>query len=103
MRCAMDFDENKKLSDQNVAAWGENQSLQEEPAYKEEDIKHEESKEFFRGYKMALDDMCKELEFEVGEGIISNRQSDMTQALVCSDLCMLLFSILDNESCEEDS
>lgn len=38
MRCALSFDEDKDLIDQKVAAWGEMQSLKEEPCYREEDI-----------------------------------------------------------------
>lgn len=36
MRCALSFDENKELMDQKVAAWGEMQSLEEDPVYKED-------------------------------------------------------------------
>ena len=36
MRCALSYDENKELMDQKVAAWGEMQSLEEDPVYKED-------------------------------------------------------------------
>ena len=61
MRCALSYDENKDLTDQKLSAWGEMQSLEEDPAYKEEDIKDEKEREYFFGYKMAVDDMCKNL------------------------------------------
>ena len=97
MRCAIDFDENKELLNQNVNGWGEFQSLVEEPSYREEEIKSVENKEFFRGYKMALDDVCRNLEILVDDEVISQEASDEMQAYLSGDLWELLISILDNE------
>ena len=97
MRCAIDFDENKLLMEQNVRAWGEMQSLKEEPNYREEDIRDERAKNFFQGYKMALDDVCAVLGCCVEDGTISEEDSEEIQGLMGGDLCELLFSILDNQ------
>lgn len=95
MRCALSFDENKDLIDQKLSAWGEMQSLEEEPAYREENIKDEEQKEYFFGYKMAVDDMCKNLNMLIDSGDISEDASDELQAYMAGELAMQLFSILD--------
>ena len=97
MRCAIDFDENKELLNQNVNGWGEFQSLVEEPSYREEEIKSVENKEFFRGYKMALADVSRNLEILVDDEVISQEASDEMQAYLSGDLWELLISILDNE------
>lgn len=103
MRCAIDFDENKPLMEQNVSAWGEMQSLKEEPSYKESDIKDEKDKEFFKGYKSALDDVCNVLDNFVMDERISEDNSLDIQQWLAGELCMQLFSILDNQACEEMS
>lgn len=97
MRCALSFDENKELINQKVAAWGEMQSLEEDPAYKEEDIKDEKEAAFFRGIKTAMDSVCHDLENLVEEEEISEEASDELQALMAGELAMQLFSILDNQ------
>lgn len=102
MRCAIDFDENKPLADQNVRAWGEMQSLEEEPEYKEEDIKGIPEKNFLHGYKCALDDVCNTLANFVEDGQLPEAVSNEMQLWFGGDLCMQLFSILDEEACEED-
>lgn len=51
MRCALNFDSEKDLVEQDLSAWGEYQSLSEEPSYKEIDIVSEREKNFFKGYK----------------------------------------------------
>ena len=96
MRCALDFDENKPLFDQNVNAWGEMQSLSEEPSYREEDIKDDKDKEFFRGYKYACDEICNYL-----EDLDDNELSNDIQTCMAGNIAMQLFSILDNQ--EENS
>lgn len=101
MRCAIDFDENKMLIEQEVNAWGEMQSLDEEPAYKEKDIKSEKGRAFFFGYKAALDDACCMLDNFVEFGEIEEETSERMQQWLAGNLCMQLFSILDDESCEE--
>ncbi|MBO4819120.1 MAG: hypothetical protein J5528_03170 [Firmicutes bacterium] len=95
MRCALSFDENKDLIEQKLSAWGEMQSLEEDPAYKEEDIKDEKQKEYFIGYKMACDEFCKDLDNMVEDEMISEEASDHLQALIAGSLAMQLFSILD--------
>lgn len=100
MRCALSFDENKELIDQKLAAWGEQQSLEEDPAYKEEDIKGEKEAAYFRGFKAAVDEVCHDLEALVDDEIISEEASDHLQALMAGELAMQLFSILDYQ--EED-
>lgn len=97
MRCALSFDENKELIDQKLAAWGEMQSLEEDPAYKEEDIKDEKEAEYFRGFKAAFDVVCKDLESLVEDEDISEEASDEFQAIMAGELAMQLFSILDNQ------
>lgn len=102
MRCAIYFDESKPLVEQEVMAWGEMQSLDEEPSYKESDIKDEAEKKRFEGYKKGFDDVCTDLENLVSDGVISEYQSGEIQNRMCSDLGMALFSILDNEIEEDD-
>lgn len=97
MRCALSFDEKKELMDQKVAAWGEMQSLEEDTAYKEEDIKDEKEREYFLGYKMACDEFCKDLDNCVEDEMISEEASDHLQTLMAGSLAMQLFSILDNQ------
>lgn len=97
MRCAIQFDEDKPLIEQNVNAWSEMQSLDEEPAYREENIKSVEDKEFFRGYKFAMDDVCKILDNFVVDNELTNKVSEEIQRWMSGDLCMHLFSILDNQ------
>lgn len=97
MRCALSFDENKELIDQKLSAWGEMQSLEEDPAYKEEDIKDEKEREHFLGYKMACDEICKDIDNLVEDGMMSEEASDHLQALMAGSIAMQLFSILDNQ------
>lgn len=102
MRCAIYFDESKPLAEQEVMAWGETQSLDEEPSYKESDIKDEAQEKRFEGYKTAFDDVCTDLDNLVSDGVISEYQSGEIQNRMCSDLGRTLFSILDNEIEEDD-
>lgn len=102
MRCALDYDENKLFTEQNVNAWGELQSVKEEPAYKEEDIKDRYDKGFFRGYKAALDQIRTELDLLVEDGLSATEIFDEVQIYMDGDLCMLLFSILDEQLCREE-
>lgn len=101
MRCAVDFDESKPLYEQEVKAWGEMQSLNEEPSYKESDIKDEREKEFFKGYKFAFDAVCNILGCLEDEEDLTGEQKDEIEIRMSGELCMMLFSILDNE-CEFD-
>ena len=97
MRCALSYDENKDLIDQKLSAWGEMQSLEEDPVYKEEDIKDEKEREYFLGYKMACDEICKDIDNLVEDEMMSEEASDHLQALMAGSIAMQLFSILDNQ------
>ncbi|MCR4739167.1 MAG: hypothetical protein K5886_02770 [Lachnospiraceae bacterium] len=97
MRCALSYDKNKDLIDQKLSAWGEMQSLEEDPAYKEEDIKDEKEREYFLGYKMACDEICKDIDNIVEDEMMSEEASDHLQALMAGSIAMQLFSILDNQ------
>jgi len=97
MRCAVDFDENKPLYDQEIKAWGELQSLEEEPCYRESEIKSKDEQEFFKGYKFALDSVCNILHNMEFDETITEEQSNEIQLFMSGELCMMLFSILDNE------
>lgn len=97
MRCALDFDENLPLAKQNLRAWSEMQSLDDEPAYKETDIKDSNSKSFMFGYKSAMDDVCKVLDNFVEDGNLARNTSAEIQTWLSSELCMQLFTILDDE------
>ena len=97
MRCALSYDENKDLIDQKLSAWGEMQSLEEDPAYKEEDIKDEKEREYFLGYKTACDEICKDIDNLVEDEMMSEEASEHIQTLMAGSLAMQLFSILDNQ------
>lgn len=97
MRCALCFDEEKELIDQSLSAWGEMQSLDEDPCYKEEDIKDEKDSAFFRGVKAAMDSVCVDLDNAVEDEMISEEASEHLQLLMSGKLAMHLFSILDNQ------
>lgn len=102
MRCAIDFDETKPLMEQNIRAWGEMQSTEEEPAYKEEDITDQRDKNYLFGYKCAFDDVDNELKNLVLEEILTEEQLKEIETYMCGDLCMMLFSILDEQTCREE-
>lgn len=102
MRCAVYFEEEKPLAEQEIKAWGEMQSLDEEPEYKESDIKSEYDKAFLHGYKCAFDDVCNILYCLKLEKVIKKKHRNAIELRMSGDLCMQLFSILDNQFCEED-
>ena len=97
MRCALSYDKNKDLIDQKLSAWGEMQSLEEDPAYKEEDIKEEKERECLLGYKMACDEIWKDIDNLVEDEMMSEEASDHLQALMAGSIAMQLFSLLDNQ------
>lgn len=101
MRCALSYDENKALIDQKVAAWSEMQSLKENPAYKEEEIRDKRDQEYLLGYKMAIDDVCDNLKLLVDEGEITEEASERLQRFMAANIAMQLFSILDNQEDDE--
>lgn len=100
MRCALSFDENKPLYEQEIAAWGEMQSLKDEPAYKESDIKDEQEKALFRGSKIMAEEVATTIEGMQEDGDISEEAVEHIEACIQGELAMMLFSILDNQ--EED-
>lgn len=102
MRCAIDFDESKPLVGQEVKAWGEMQGLAEEPGYKESDIESETDRQYFIGYKAAMDDVCNILDMMVDDGYLKKKKSRKIQIYMSGELCMNLFSILDNQECEKE-
>ena len=99
MRCALDFDENKPLYDQEIAAWGEMQSLKEKPAYKESDIKDKMQKAFFIGCKYMAESIACHVENMQEIGQLDEYQVESIELNIQSELAMHLFSILD-EQCE---
>lgn len=100
MRCALSFDENKMLIEQKVAAWGEMQSLRDDPSYKEEDIKGEMEASFFRGVKHAMDSVCNILDCLEDNGMISEEVFEEVQQMMAEEIAMQLFSILDYQDDE---
>lgn len=105
MRCALRYDPAEEFVNQTVSAWGEMQSLNEEPSYKETDL-NRGNRTFFRGYKMAMDEAVASLrnalfdytdedtdDSEILQGFIEN---------VTADICMALFSLLDEQMEMED-
>ena len=91
MRCALSYDDNKTFSSQKVSAWGEMQSLSEEPCYKEEDIESITDKEYLIGYKMAMDDISAML-YE-----IEDEERELLERAISGGIAMQLFSILDKQ------
>ncbi len=78
------------------------QSLKEEPGYKESEIENEYDKEFFKGYKFAVDAVCNILDNLEFDGTITEEQNDEIQLHMQGDICELLYSILENQDFEED-
>lgn len=97
MRCALSFDEDKDLIDQKVAAWGEMQSLKEEPCYREEDIADGRQRAGFAGYKAAVDDVCRDLDLLLEDGEITENASLSLQRLMAGSIAMQLSGILDSQ------
>ena len=97
MRCALSFDEDKDLIDQKVAAWGEMQSLDEEPCYKEEDIRGERQQTFFIGYKAAMSKACNDINLLEKDGVLTENVSLSLQRLMAGNIAMILFSMLDSQ------
>lgn len=97
MRCALQFEADKDLTEQEVNAWGEMQSLEEEPSYREADIEGEKEKGYFLGFKSAFDFFCNLLDNLVEDEVITNDISDEIQSYMPGELAMQLFSILDNQ------
>ena len=97
MRCALCWDEDKPLMEQSVSAWGEMQAMDEVPCYKEDEIAAAVNKEFFRGAKFAMDQVCNILDNMQGDGELAQVTNEDIQHMMSGELCMLLFSILDDQ------
>ena len=98
MRCALSVDFSKgSLTEQSLAAWGELQSLNEDPSYKESDIKGEPEAAYFSGYKAACDEMLNDIENLLEDGEITDNLSATLHDYVCGSLAMQLFIILDHQ------
>ena len=97
MRCALSFNEDERLYDQEVSAWGEMQSMNEEPSYKESDIADPGDKRLFEGMKWMIDEVYSDLECMEDDGMITEEASEHLQALMSGNLAMMLFSILDRQ------
>lgn len=95
MRCALKYDDEIRFAEQKVEAWGELQSLAEEPSYKEAELS-EEDFAIFTAYKMAMDDAIDNFEAysETGYDV------DVFKRMCAGSICELLFSLLDEQ--EED-
>lgn len=100
MRCELDFNEEIPLYSQKVKAWGTMQSLEEEPCYSESDIKHDENRHFLDGYKVAIDDLSTALETLADGNTISEESARTVMQWMLSDLCMVLFGILEDAMVE---
>lgn len=100
MRCALSYDPEKTFFDQKLSAWGEMQSLNEEPGYKETDIKSDKEQIFFSGVKFAMDFVNNLADNMEEDGMISDDAADFIRQDICSELALNLFSILDNEEDE---
>lgn len=97
MRCALSYDNETDFKDQKIAAWGELQSLEEDPAYKEEDIEDERDKAYFMGFKCGIDEAVHDLDTLLEDNEISEDAYDSLMILFTGELAMELFSILDHQ------
>lgn len=97
MRCALRYDDETDFKDQKLAAWGELQSLGEEPAYKEEDIVAQKDKDYFFGFKCGIDEAVHDLDALLEDDEISEDAYDSLIILFTGELAMQLFSILDHQ------
>lgn len=102
MRCAIKFDKSKALADQEVKAWGELQSLKDEPEYKESDIKGADNKMFFFSYKCAMDDTWADLDSMVFDEVLTEEQANSIKSCMEANLYMILFDLLDGEDEDVD-
>ena len=97
MRCAISYDKELDFSQQKVKAWGEMQSLTEEPSYKEEDIEKETDKAFFHGFKCGIDEAVHDLDMLVEDGELDEETRDTLVTYFEGEVVMNLFSILDRQ------
>lgn len=97
MRCALMYDVNEFFSEQKVAAWGEMQSLTEEPSYKETDL-DEKNALYFTAYKSAMDDAI----INYNECLDKDFVTEEFKKLCAGSICELLFSLIDEQEEEND-
>lgn len=101
MRCALKCDKETLFKDQSLCAWGEMQSLKEEPEYREEDIKDKRDIAYFYGFKSGLDEARIDLENLLEDGEVSEEAYSFLRRLFEGELAMQLFIILDHQKEEE--
>lgn len=97
MRCALSYDKENDFSQQKISAWGEMQSLEEEPCYKEEDIESETDRAYFHGFKCGIDEALHDIDMLVEDGNIEAEQKEELLPFFTGELAMQLFSILDHQ------
>lgn len=105
MRCALKYDDEKMFGEQVVEAWGEMQSLNEQPIYKESEL-NKANALYFHGYKNAIDDAFNTLQFMIEEEFDEDTDRDdfleAVKASLAAEICMNLFSILDGQEEDKD-
>jgi hypothetical protein len=96
MRCSLKYNKEQHFNEQMVEAWGEMQSVNDEPSYKESDL-NKENALYFRAYKLAMDSAIGLF------GIIHEEEElrEEFEAMCAGDICMLLFSLLDEQGEEK--
>lgn len=97
MRCALSYDEETNFQDQKVNAWGEMQSLDEEPEYREEEIENEVDRAYFSGFKAGIDEALHDIDMLIEDGEITEEQKEELMEYVTGELAMQLFSIIDHQ------
>ena len=99
MRCALQYNEKKELAMQKVKAWGEMQSLEDEPSYKEEDLT-EESRTWFHGFKCAIDYAINDLKYNMFMsepcGFVQD-EIDREVRILIGEVAMMLFVLIDEQ------
>lgn len=93
MRCALRYDEDQLFADQKVEAWGELQSLSEEPCYKETELNKANAK-YFYAYKCGIDDAIGDFTCLIDE---DEESVEHFKDLCAGSVCEMLFSLLDEQ------
>ena len=97
MRCALSYDKETDFSQQKVNAWGEMQSLEEEPCYREDEIESETDRAFFHGFKCGIDEALHDIDMLIEDGELEEDKREDFLELFAGELAMQLFSILDHQ------
>lgn len=93
MRCAIKYSYDKTFYEQTLEAWGEMQSIGEDPCYKENEL-NAENKVIFNAYKVAMDDAITNYETLHED---NEQEVEKFKDLCAGDVCLLLFSLLDEQ------